>query len=139
MGIIVGALALVALLFAVVLSQPRESPPMDESRPAGVVHNYLLALLQDDPKRAYAYLAADAQARTPYEQFATRHARQTPRPRLTIDNERIEGDTARVAVRWSYPSGGPFFGGGEITSQQTLVLKLEGGAWKLTEPPIVNP
>ena len=140
LGIAVGVVALVVALFLVVLGQPTDAGPVDESRPAGVVHNYYLALLRDDPKTAYAYLSADAQARLPYERFAARPAYRGPQRRLRIDEEHLEGDTARVLVRWTYTSGGFFpFSTGEYSNEQTIVLRLENGAWKIAQQPFGPP
>src|SRR5687768_5038726 len=63
LGIAVGAIVLVALLCAVILTRPNESQPLDEAQPAGVVHNFYLARLRDDPKTAYGYLSTEAQAK----------------------------------------------------------------------------
>jgi hypothetical protein len=130
-----GAIVLVALLCAVILARPNESQPLDEAQPAGVVHNFYLARLQNDPKTAYGYLSADAQAKQPYERFAAMSSNQRSERRLRIDDERIEGDTARVTVRWTTASSTFFpFGSSEHTNTQTIVLRREGDAWKLTQP-----
>jgi hypothetical protein len=140
-GIAVGALALVVILLAVILARPDETRPMDESRPAGVVHNYYLARMNDDLMAAYAYLSAEAQARTPYGSFAAgRRPSSSPKARIRIDDERIEGDTARVTVRSSSTGGGFLpFTPGEFTNEQTLVLRRENEAWKLTQAPFGPP
>ena len=133
LAIVVGAPLLVAVLFGMVLAQPNRAEPMDESRPAGVVHNFYLALLDDDVRKAYAYLSSEAQGKTPYEQFAREVSGGRSRGRLRIDEEHIEGDTARVTVRRTYGSDGGFFpfSSREYSHEVTYVLRLEGGAWKL--------
>ena len=133
LGIVTGALALVGALFLIVLAQPDRIEPIDESRPAGVVHNFYLALLNDDPRKAYGYLSAEAQSKTPYEQFARQVSSNRSGRRVRIDEERIEGDTARVTVRRTYSSDGDFFpfSSGEYTHEVIYVLRLEQGAWKL--------
>jgi hypothetical protein len=132
LGIAIGGVALVAVVFAVLLAQPKAAQPMDEARPAGVVHNYYLALLNDAPRRAYGYLSEEAQAKTPYDQFA-RQATTGRAERIRVDDERIEDDTARVTVHLSYPRyGGIFpFSSHENTITRTVVLRREGGEWKL--------
>jgi hypothetical protein len=135
LGIVLGAVVLVALLCAVILARPNDSQPMDETRPAGVVHNFYLALLRNDPKTAYSYLSAEAQSKQPYERFAAQYSGPRPEQRLRIDDEQLEGDTARVTLRWSSGGGGGFpFGSGEFTSTRTVVLRREGEAWKLAQP-----
>jgi hypothetical protein len=133
LAIVVGALVLVAALFLIVLAQPNRADPMDESRPAGVIHNFYLALLNDDAKKAYGYLSAEAQSKTPYEQFAREVSGGRSRGRMRIDEERIEGDTARVTVRKTYGSDGGFFpfSSREYSHDVTYVLRLERGVWKL--------
>jgi hypothetical protein len=128
-----GAVALVGLLLLLVLVQPPDSQPRDESTPSGVVHNFYLALLNDDLPKAYSYLSAEAQGKVTYEQFVQQRSVRETRPRLRIVDERIEGETARVTVSRSYGSRGGFFPfeAGEYTNQQTIVLRREAGAWKL--------
>jgi hypothetical protein len=134
LAIVASALALAVVLYLVILQQPSESRPMDESSPAGVVHNYLLALGNDEVRKAYDYLSAEAQARTPYEQFARQVAPASEASwRIRIDDERVEGDSARVTVRRTYGRGGGFFpfSSSEYTSTVVYVLTRENGAWKL--------
>ena len=132
-AIVLGAVALVAALFLLVLAQPNRVEPMEESRPAGVVHNFYLALMDDEPRKAYGYLSAEAQSKTPYEQFARQVSIGRSGRRIRIDEERIEGDTARVTVRRTYSSDGGFFpfSSSEHSQALTYVLRLEHGAWKL--------
>ena len=144
LAIVAGALALAVVLYLVILQQPSETRPLDESSPAGVVHNYFLALRSDEVRKAYGYLSAEAQAKTPYEQFARGVAPASGnRWRIRIDDERIEGDTARVTVRRTYGSGGGFFpfSSGEDTREIVYVLTRENGAWKLapTGPGFFHP
>jgi hypothetical protein len=136
-----GGLLLVAVALAVVLARPGESPPLDESRPAGVVHNYLLALQNDDPQTAYGYLTAEARAETPYERFAAqRRFHPTPAPRDRIIDEKIEGESARVTVQRTIPSGGIFpFTSDEYRSERTVVLRREEGRWKIAQSPLGLP
>lgn len=135
LGIALGAVALVALLCAVILTRPNDSQPLDEAQPAGVVHNFYLARLRNDPRTAYGYLSAEAQIKQPYERFAAMSPNQRSERRLRIDDERVEGETARVTVRWTTASGGFFpFSSNEYTNTQTIVLRREGEAWKLTQP-----
>lgn len=144
LAIVVGALLLALALYLVVLQQPIESRPLDESSPAGVVHNYFLALRNDEVLKAYGYLSAEAQAKTPYKQFASQVAPSSETSwRIRIDDERVEGDTARVTVRRTYGQSGGFFpfSSSEYTSSRVYVLTREQGAWKLapTGPGGFNP
>jgi hypothetical protein len=137
LAIALGTLLLVGVLFLLVLRQPAETQPMDETSPAGVVHNYYLALMNDDVRTAYDYLAEDARAKTPYDQFARQvsNARSQSSRRVRIGDERVEGDTARVTVRRTYSTGGGLFpfSSGEYTQETTWVLRREQGSWRLTQ------
>jgi len=55
-GIVVGVVVLVATAFAVALLRPKPTYQLEDT-PKGVAHNYLLALQQEDYKRAYGYLS----------------------------------------------------------------------------------
>ncbi|MCC7106673.1 MAG: hypothetical protein IT307_16165 [Chloroflexi bacterium] len=136
----IAAVAIVALGIVAVLARPRAEQPMDDSRPAGVVYNYYLALTRDDPKTAYAYLSADAQARRSYDSFASNYPTRplsSDRPTIRIDDERIEGETARVTIRLTR-SGGGLFAPSDYTYTRTIVLRRESGAWKLAQVEGIN-
>ena len=134
MAIALGAVLLVGALLALVLARPQRTAPMNEGRPAGVVHNYFLALMNDDPKTAYGYLTAEAQSKLSYESFAATRRVGGRTGRVRIEDERVEGDTARVTVRTSTTLSGPFpFSSGDYSFESTAVLRLEGGSWKLTQ------
>jgi hypothetical protein len=142
LAIAAGVALLIPLLFLVVLTQPRQAQPMDESRPAGVAHNYHLALTQGDLAKAYGYLSAEARSGISYEQFAARVTETPERRGIRIDDERIEDGTARVTVRTTYAApGGPFpFLSGERSVERTVVLRRQDGAWKIAPPqPLYGP
>jgi hypothetical protein len=133
--VIVAALGLVALALGLVLARPSEGRPMDEATPLGVANNYYLALAEGDTRRAYEYLSSEAKGKTAYEEFARRQLPRRETRRLWLDDERIDGDTARVSVRQSHGTRSFLpFDSGEYTTRYLLVLRREGGAWKLTQP-----
>jgi hypothetical protein len=130
-----GATALVALVFVLVLGLPNATP-MDESRPAGVTHNYYLALTENDLAKAYGYLSLEARRTLSYEQFASRVREWPERRGIRIDDERIDGDTATVTVRTTYalPPGPLPLTSGERSIKRTVVLRWEDGAWRIAPP-----
>jgi hypothetical protein len=132
LGIGLAVAVLVPLLFMLVLSQPK-AVPADESTPAGVVHNYYLAVQQDDIRKAYGYLSADTRGWLTYEQFSA----QVSAPRtlgVRVQDERIEDGTARVAVVvTTYLPGGPF-SAGEYSTQRTIVLRRDAEVWRISLP-----
>jgi hypothetical protein len=123
---------LVPLLFILVLAQPK-AEPADESTPAGVVHNYYLAVQQDDIQKAYGYLSAETRGWLSYEQFSA----QVSAPRtlgVRIQNERVDDGTARVAVVvTTYLPGGPF-SAGEYSTSRTIVLRHQDEVWRISLP-----
>jgi hypothetical protein len=141
LGIGVPVAILVPLLFVLVLIQPRAAP-LDESTPAGVVHNYYLAVQQDDLGTAYGYLSAETRAWLSYEQFAAQVSLRPDTRSVRIQDERIEGQTARVTVGLTlYMPTGPV-SSGEVSRQRTLVLRrATDGAWRiaLPQPPASSP
>ncbi len=134
LAIAIGVAILIPVVFLVVLAQPKQTQPLDESRPAGVAHNYYLALTQDDLPKAYAYLSAEAKANITYEQFTARVTSVPERRGIRIDNERIEDGTARVTVRTTYGAPGPPLLSSEFTMERTVVLRMEDGTWKIAPP-----
>jgi len=140
LGIGIAVAILVPLLFAVVLMQPRATP-MDESSPAGLTHNYYLAVQQDDLSKAYGYLSAETRSWLSYEQFIAQASSRPETRSVRIQDERIEGDTVRVTVGLTlYMPTGPF-SSGEVSQQRTLVLRREGDAWRIALPrsPAISP
>jgi hypothetical protein len=57
LSILIGLAILASTAIVVVLVRSRQQGYVDDSTPAGVVHNYILALQLDDVQRAYSYLA----------------------------------------------------------------------------------
>ncbi|HET7770977.1 MAG TPA: hypothetical protein VFN74_19550 [Chloroflexota bacterium] len=133
--IALGATALVALVFVLVLGLPKAAP-LDEARPGGVAHNYYLALSENDLAKAYAYLSLQARQTLTYEEFAARVREWPERRGIRIDDERIEGNTATVTVRTMYalPPGPIPLGASERSIKRTVVLRREDGVWRIAPP-----
>jgi hypothetical protein len=135
-GIALAVALLVPLLFIFVMTQPKAAP-VDESTPGGVIHNYYLALQQDEVQRAYAYLSADTRGWLSYEQFSAQVSTRPQTRAIRITNERVEDGTARVTVTvTTYLPTGPF-SSGEYSTERTIVLRREDGGWRisLAQPP----
>src|SRR5512134_2099174 len=67
-GILVGIAVLVVIALAVFFIRKDTQSYLSEDAPEGVVHNYVLAVLNDDYQKAYGYLA-DLENKPTYEQF----------------------------------------------------------------------
>jgi hypothetical protein len=136
--------AMVLLLIAlavgsVALAQCREPPVLPDTSPTGVVYHYLAALDQENYDAAYSYLSSSTRAWISLDEFRRRSPRPLGSPpgrttSVSLSNERITGERARVtiAVTTFYPSGP--FGGNEYTRSDELDLVREGGAWKIDVP-----
>ena len=132
---IIGLIALIVVA-AVALYFIRSSPQtyLPEDDPAGVVHNYALALDQEDYERAYSYLAAGENKPSSAE-FRTEFG---PRDRLDsfglqiLDTEILD-DEAVVDLILIQGSSGPFESGWR--NNDTARLVLEGENWKITWMP----
>jgi hypothetical protein len=57
LGILLGILLLISLSVALFFLRQQQTDYVDESTPAGVAQNYVLALQRRDYERAYSYLA----------------------------------------------------------------------------------
>jgi hypothetical protein len=140
LGIGIAVAIVVPLLFVLVLLQPKATP-MDESSPAGVAHNYYLAVQQDDLSKAYGYLSAETRGWLSYEQFAAQVSSRPETRSVRIQDERIDGDTGRVTIGVTlYMPTGPF-SSGEVSQQRSLVLRREGEVWRIALPrsPAISP
>jgi hypothetical protein len=135
LGIALASLALVVGLLALALRPNPASQPPDESTPSGVIQSYALALSREDYRTAYGYFSRDAQREVPYERFVGMRESQRGRS-VRLLEERIDGETAWVRIRVTYPSGGllPLLDSGG-SSEQTIPLKREDGAWKIAQRP----
>jgi hypothetical protein len=133
LGVGIAVAILIPIAFVLVLSQPR-AEPASEATPGGVAHNYYLAVMHDDLSAAYAYLSSETHGWLSYEQFTAQVSRRPETRGVRIQDERIEDSAARVTVSvTTYVPTGPF-SNNEITSQHILVLRPEGGAWRIALP-----
>jgi hypothetical protein len=67
-GILIGIAVLVVVALAVFFIRRDNQSYISEDSPEGVVHNYVLAVLNGDYQKAYGYLA-DLDHKPTYEQF----------------------------------------------------------------------
>jgi hypothetical protein len=139
-GIVVGVLALVVLSVGLAVALPRTEQPPDLSTPEGVVLAYALAMQRGEPEAAWDLLSREAKSQTTRERFLALTSGMTgayERARLSIENVRIEGDTARAELVRTYAgSGGPFgLGGSPYSNRNTVRLGRENGTWRISTPP----
>lgn len=134
-GILVGIAVLVVVALAVFFIRKDTQEYVSEDVPEGVVHNYVLAVLNGDYEKAYGYLA-DLDHKPTYEQFRNAFIQGIVNPNnsaVDIGQSEVSTDTASVEVALIYNPSDPFSTG--YRDVQRAVLVKEGGAWKLSAMP----
>jgi hypothetical protein len=134
-GILIGIAVLVVLALVVFFIRSDSQTYVSEDAPEGVVHNYVVALLNKDYEKAYGYLA-DLEHKPTYEQFRDAFLRGTVNPNnsaVDIGDSEIDGDTASVEVALIYNPSDPFSPG--FRDVQSALLVRQNSAWKLSSMP----
>jgi len=137
-GILVGIGVLVVVALAVFFSRKDLQTYVADDTPEGVVHNYVLAVLNKDYEKAYGYLA-ELKYKPTYEEFRRAFLNGKVNPQnqaVDIGASDIVGDTATVELQLITNSSDPFSTG--YRNQQTADLVRQEGAWKLTLMPQYN-
>jgi hypothetical protein len=134
-GILVGIAILVVLALAVFFIRRDSQAYILEDEPEGVVHNYVLAVLNGDYEKAYGYLA-DLEDKPTYEEFRDAFVTGMLNPgnsSVDIGESEITNDTAAVEVTMIYNSSDPFSTG--YRNPGRAILVRQGEAWKLSSFP----
>jgi hypothetical protein len=134
-GILVGIAVLVVIALVVFFLRQNSQSYISETAPEGVVHNYVLAVLNADYEKAYGYLA-DLEKKPTYEQFRDAFITGAVNPNnaaVDIGNSEIIEDTASVEVALIYNPSDPFSTG--YRDVQRTILINQNGAWKLSSMP----
>jgi hypothetical protein len=136
-GIVVGVILLVVVVFVYVLS-PSGGTYMPDDSPEGVMHNYMLALQKKDYERAYSYLSpklsgypkdvnafiGDVRKHSPYFWMDS--------VTISVDRGEIIGGTwAAVEVRESSFDERNIFDIGSRIRTYEFRLQLEEGSWRI--------
>lgn len=140
----IGALIIVGLA-ALFLLGGRSETVLPEDTPEGVVQRFVSALDKRDAETAYKYLSEGSKARWSYAEFQSAviagPQRFPPRSlgetssRTILSKSTVRGDTAEVIVTISTVAGGGPFSYSEYTREEAIVLKREGGQWKIESFP----
>jgi len=137
-GILIGIGVLVVVALAVFFTRKDTQTYIADDTPEGVVHNYVLALLNKDYEKAYGYLA-DLEFKPTYEEFRRAFLNNEVNPEsqpVDIGTSTITGDEAVVDLELIYNSSDPFSTGYRNSSSASLVK--QNGAWKLSMMPQYN-
>jgi hypothetical protein len=134
-GILIGIAVLVVIALAVFFLRQGSQSYVSDDAPEGVVHNYVLAVLNDEYEKAYSYLA-DLDHKPTYEQFRDAFIKGVVNPNnsaVDIGTSEISDDTASVEVALLYNPSDPFSTG--YRDVQRAVLVKQKGVWKLSSMP----
>jgi hypothetical protein len=134
-GILIGIGLLVVVALTVFFTRADTQAYVSDDVPEGVVHNYVLAVLNKDYEKAYGYLA-ELENKPTFDEFRRAYLNGEVNPNdqaVDIGDSEIFGDTASVNLDLIYNSSDPFSSGYRNT--QTAQLLEQNGAWKLTFMP----
>lgn len=134
-GILIGIGVLVIAALAVFFTRRDTQTYVADDTPEGVVHNYVVAVLEKDYEKAYGYLA-DLDHKPDYVEFRQAFLNGQVNPgnsAVDIGAAEIINDGAYVEVALVYNPSDPFSTGYRDVQRAGLVL--QNGAWKLTSMP----
>ncbi|NUM47099.1 MAG: hypothetical protein HUU38_20555 [Anaerolineales bacterium] len=138
-GIVATIILIVVAAFIVTLSRPEETY-LAENSPENIVHNYLLALQQENFERAYTYLSAEVPG---YPTSAWEFEREVQQNRwrfrleqdvsVSIEETKIRETYATVQILETRFYGPDLFDSGQSLSTFEMDLRLENGQWKIVD------
>ena len=135
-GILIGIGVLIIAALAVFFIRKDAQTYIQDDAPEGVVHNYVLSILNKDYEKAYTYLA-DLENKPTYDEFhnsfVTGYLGNPGDAAVDVGQADISGDDATVEVAMIYNPGDPFSTG--YRDVQNAILVRQDGAWKLSSMP----
>jgi hypothetical protein len=137
-GILIGIAVLIVAAVAVFFARQERVSYASEDAPEGVVHNYVLAVLNKDYQKAYGYLA-DLNHKPTYDEFRQAFAvgRLTPGSNgIKIGSADVTGDTTSVEVSMISMPGDPF--SAQSSNVGAAQLVRQDGIWKISSMPAYN-
>ena len=136
LGILLFIILLVIVSIALFFIRQDTQTYLPDDTPGSIVHNYALALYDEDYERAYSYLAdlENNPSYTAFRQSFVNYGMDVSGNAIQVGEvEYLEGDKALVPVTVLYASTGPFSEGWNSTD--TAALVQQDGRWKLTYMP----
>ena len=135
-GILISIGILVVAALAMFFIRRDDQAYLSDDTPEGVVHNYVVSILNKDYEKAYGYLA-DLDNKPTFEEF--RNAFVTgmlgsDTSAIDVGQADIGGDEAIVEVAMIYNPSDPFSTG--YRDVQNAILVKQDGAWKLSSMPV---
>lgn len=132
-GIIAGIVVLAVAAVVLVLARGRENYLPDDT-PAGVAHNYFLAIQRQDYQKAYSYLSDELKNKPNLDQFISTISQnyQQGEAALKIGETTLTGDRATVQVIIThYRGGGPFESSRYANTDMAQLKRNANGDWQL--------
>jgi len=139
-GIVLGMLLLVGVAFAVVLLRPQPAYQADGT-PESAVHNYLLALRQQDDARAYRYLSptlagyprtVEAFAADVRNEIWDLRSDRSSVALAVVETQRV-GEEAWVTVEETWFDSNGVFARGASSNTFDIRLRQADAAWLIVE------
>jgi len=134
-GILLGIGVLVVLALALFFARQEKRDYIADDTPDGVVHNYVLAVLNKDYQKAYMYLA-DIEHKPTYEDFRQSFFNGMVNPvdaGVDIGSVNINANEAVVSLSVYYSNNDPF--SNRYASEERALLVKQNGNWKLNSMP----
>jgi hypothetical protein len=134
-GILIGIGVLILLALGLFFTRQEKREYIADATPEGVVHNYVLAVLDKDYQKAYGYLA-DLEHKPTYEEFRQAFFNGTVNPGdvgVDIGAVDVNGDEAVVTLAVYYSNTDPF--SSRYASEDRALLVKQDGDWKLNSMP----
>jgi hypothetical protein len=134
-GILIGIGVLIIAALVVFFMRRDGQSYVAEDTPEGVVHNYVVAVLNKDYEKAYNYLA-DLKNKPTFDEFRSSFVTGVLNPQnsgVDIGNSEITGEDAYVEVAVIYNPSDPFSTG--YRDVQRAILIKEDGTWKISSMP----
>ena len=137
-GIVVGIVLLMIVAISVVLLRGQSEEYVTDDSPAGVVHNYFLAIQRQDYDRAYSYLSDEVKSKPDLDDFilvADNYGYRSESS-LKIGQSTIDDDRAQVEVTITTYTGGRLFDSGSYANRDTVHLRATpDNEWKIYQFP----
>jgi len=130
---VIGLLVILAVVLYILRAEPQEY--VSDLSPAGVVHNYVLALQNGDYARAYSYIHESGKkpTLTTFQRSFLRTESTLSHAGVHLGEVEIIDENALVTLTIVHSSEDPFDTGWDETTKALLVL--QDGEWKIASMP----
>jgi hypothetical protein len=134
-GILIGIVVLVIAALALYFVRREQAVYQPEDTPAGVVHNFVLALHNSEYEKAHSYLAETnlKPSLTAFRQPFISRELDVQANSLQIGETDLNGEEAIVAVTVVHASKNPF--NDVYHTLDTVTLVQQDGQWRITALP----